>query len=112
MGKVIKTCIVPKGICLNFFGLFLTRDVSWIDRHVINHEEIHSAQQREMLWLSFYIVYLIEWVIRFCQYRSWNEAYMNISFEREAYAHGHDLTYLSRRRHFAQWRAESTNSKR
>ena len=32
------------------------------------------------------------------------KAYMAISFEREAYAHGRDFGYLSGRRRFAQWR--------
>ena len=51
MGKVIKTKLVPKGICLNFFGLFLTQDKSWIDKYVVNHELIHTAQQKESeLW--------------------------------------------------------------
>ena len=104
MGKVIKTKLVPKGICLNFFGLFLTQDKSWIDKYVVNHELIHTAQQKEMLWLPFYIVYLIEWGIRLCQHRNWHKAYMGISFEKEAYKHGNDLQYLQNRKCYAQWR--------
>ena len=104
MGKVIKTKLVPKGICLNFFGLFLTQDKSWIDKYVVNHELIHTAQQKELLWLPFYIVYLIEWGIRFCQHRNWHKAYMSISFEKEAYKHGNDLQYLQNRKYYAQWR--------
>ena len=104
MGKVIKTKLVPKGICLNFFGLFLTQDKSWIDKYVVNHELIHTAQQKEMLWIPFYIVYLIEWVIRLCQHLNWNKAYMSISFEKEAYKYGNDLQYLKNRKCFAQWR--------
>ena len=104
MGKIIQTKLVPKGICLNFFGLFLTQDKSWIDKYVVNHELIHTAQQKEMLWLPFYIVYLIEWVIRLCQHRNWHKAYMSISFEKEAYMHGDDLQYLTNRKCYAQWR--------
>ena len=104
MGKVIKTKLVPKGICLNFFGLFLTQDKSWIDKYVVNHELIHTAQQKELLWLPFYIVYLIEWFIRLCQYRNLHKAYMSISFEKEAYGHGNDLQYLKNRKCYAQWR--------
>lgn len=108
MNRVVKTRLVPKGVCLNFFGLFLTRDKSWIDKYVINHELIHSAQQRELLWIPFYIVYLIEWLIRFCQYGSWHEAYMNISFEKEAYKQGNNLAYLPQRHLYAQWRKTKT----
>lgn len=90
-----------KGYCLNLFGLYFTRDASWIDRFVINHERIHDAQQRELLYLPFYLLYIIEWLFRLLQYRNQQMAYENISFEREAYARGHDLGYLSRRRRFA-----------
>lgn len=98
---IIKTKIMPKGYCLNLFGMLLTRDKSWIDRDVINHEKIHDAQLRELLYIPFYILYITEWLIRLLQYRSWNKAYMNISFEREAYANGHNHSYLPARRRYA-----------
>lgn len=92
---------MPKGMCMNLFGTLWARDTSWIDRHVVNHERIHTAQQRELLWVPFYVLYVAEWLARMVQYRNWDKAYRNISFEREAYTHGHDLTYLSRRRRYA-----------
>ena len=101
---IVKCRLMPKRFCLNLFGSIWARDVSWIDRYVINHERIHTAQQRELLFLPFYIIYVLEWLARLCQYRDFNRAYLNISFEREAYAHGHDLSYLSRRRFYA-WTA-------
>lgn len=103
MNRVIQTKIIPNGICLNLFGMFLTQDKSWIDKYVVNHELIHSAQQKELLWILFYIIYLIEWVIRFCQYGNWHKAYMNISFEKEAYSNGNNLNYLKTRKLYAQW---------
>lgn len=98
---IIKSILVPKKYCLNLFGTIWTRDPSWIDRYVINHERIHTAQQRELLFVPFYILYIIEWLIRLLIYRNHDAAYRNISFEREAYTHGHDLDYLSNRRHFS-----------
>lgn len=98
---IIKCRLMPKGFCLNLFGTLWTRDKSWIDRNVINHERIHTAQQRELLYIIFYIIYMAEWLIRLLQYRSWHEAYMNVSFEREAYSHGHDLNYLKNRTHYS-----------
>ena len=89
---------MPKHYCMNLFGTIWARDTSWIDRDVINHERIHTAQQRELLFIPFYIWYLIEWLIRLIQYRNWNKAYLNISFEREAYTHGHNLSYLKNRK--------------
>lgn len=98
---IVKSRLIPKGFCVNLFGTFWARDTSWIDKYVVNHERIHTAQQRELLFVPFYIIYLIEWLIRLLQYRHWKQAYYNISFEREAYANGNDLTYLDRRRHYA-----------
>ncbi len=54
-----------------------------------------------MLFLPFYIIYVIEWLIRCVQYRDRKKAYYNISFEREAYANGHNLNYLSSRECYA-----------
>lgn len=100
--KLMVRCrLMPKGVCLNLFGTLWARDLGWIDRHVVNHERIHDAQQRELLWVPFYLLYVIEWLFRLIQYRDRRKAYYNISFEREAYAHGHDLSYLSQRRPYA-----------
>lgn len=98
---IVKCKLMPKGICLNLFGTFWVKDPSWVDRYVVNHERIHTAQQRELLFVPFYLLYVVEWVVKFCKYGSWKEAYYNISFEREAYTHGHDLGYLPSRRHYA-----------
>lgn len=62
-----------------------------------NHEAIHCAQQKEMLLIFFYIAYGVEWLVRRCQYKSWDEAYRNISFEREAYANERNLSYYKTR---------------
>lgn len=95
---IIVSKLVPKGYCVNLFGTFWTRDPVWIDKYVINHEKIHTAQQRELLFIPFYIAYLIEWCVRLIQYKSSKTAYYNISFEREAYKHGNDLEYLKNRK--------------
>lgn len=101
---IIKCRLIPKGYCVNLFGTIWTRDKSWIDRAVINHERIHTAQQRELLFIPFYLLYLLEWLIRLIQYRNQDKAYRNISFEREAYANGHNIEYLKGRRRYASFR--------
>lgn len=98
---IIKCPLMPRGYCLNLFGTLWARRTDWIDRDVINHERIHNAQMRELLFIPFYIIYIIEWLVRLLQHRNAHRAYMAISFEREAYAHGHDHTYLHRRPRFA-----------
>lgn len=99
--KVIRCPLVPKGFCVNLFGTAWTRDTSWIDEKVINHERIHSAQQLELLWIPFYVLYLLEWLYRLVQHKHWKKAYFAISFEREAYAHGDNLSYLKHRRPYS-----------
>lgn len=101
MAVIIKSRLIPKGICLNLFGTFWARDTGWIDKYVINHERIHTAQQRELLFIPFYILYIIEWLVRLVQYRCLDKAYYAISFEREAYANGHNLNYLPARKRYS-----------
>lgn len=71
---------------------------------VFNHESIHARQQIELLIIGFYLVYLAEWVIGILKGQTSNEAYRNISFEREAYENEYDLDYLKSRKCFSQWR--------
>ncbi len=67
---------------------------------LINHERIHLKQQRELLIVPFYILYIAEWLLRTLLYLDSYRAYQNISFEREAYANEDDMQYLSRRKTF------------
>lgn len=67
----------------------------------LNHELIHVAQQRELLYLPFFIWYGIEWLVLYAKYRDRMQAYYHIRFEQEAYRHQHDLNYLKQRRHYS-----------
>ena len=98
---IVKCRFVPEGICINLFGTYWARNPWWIDKYVVNHERIHTAQQSELLFVPFYLLYVLEWLWRLIQYRDRKQAYYNISFEREAYANGHDLGYLPRRKHYS-----------
>jgi len=68
------------------------------DTVLLNHEKIHLKQQLELLILPFYLWYILEFVFRFIQYRNWQTAYKNISFEKEAYLNEGNLHYLNERR--------------
>ncbi len=70
------------------------------DEILVNHEKIHLKQQIELLWLPFFIWYFIEFFIRLMQFRNWNKAYRNISFEREAYQNEYNPNYLLTRKRF------------
>ena len=105
-GALFITCpLVGKWWCINVLGTLWVRDMSWMNQEMVNHERIHTAQQRELLFVPFYVIYGLEWLYRLVtRRRGAMDAYRNISFEREAYGHGENLAYLPRRRHYAQWR--------
>jgi hypothetical protein len=66
----------------------------------LNHEKIHWKQQLEMLVIPFYLWYIIELLLRRIN-KSHYESYMSLAFEREAYNHQHDLSYLSKRKPYS-----------
>lgn len=96
----------PKGFAaINLFGIIIGRkEYGKLSMYELNHENIHTYQIREMLWIFFYIFYLLEWIIRLTQYRNLLKAYYNISFEREAYANDKNLSYLENRKLFSSLR--------
>lgn len=71
------------------------------DAAIISHERIHLRQQAELLVLPFYILYLLNYLVNLIIYWEHNKAYLNIVFEREAYAKEHDLAYLKHRKWFS-----------
>lgn len=101
--KIIYNNIIPfKGFkAMNIFGVLFVRKGCKLNDTDIRHELIHTAQQREMLYVFFFLWYVIEWLIRLLQYRNAHKAYRNISFEREAYTMQHTMTYIDCRRHYA-----------
>lgn len=101
--KVIYNKYIPsKGYAaINLFGLvFARKEFKPLSKVTENHEAIHTAQMRELLFIFFYLWYGIEWIVRLFQYRDRKEAYLNISFEREAYKNQSDLGYLKVRKHY------------
>nr|WP_306456229.1 hypothetical protein [Winogradskyella undariae] len=99
MVVLILKYIVPRGyigITIFPFVILKTKNLKQ-DLVLINHERIHLRQQIELLILPFFIIYVFEFLIRLIQYRKWNLAYRNISFEREAYGNEKDLNYLKSR---------------
>ena len=94
---IIRSRLIPNGVCVNILGMLWARDNFRIDKIVVNHERIHTAQMLELLVIPFYIIYGIEWIVRLCQYHNCHLAYRNISFEREAYTNDYNLDYLTHR---------------
>ena len=100
--KIVRTSILPfEGFtAINLLGVLFVHPGVYLSNEMMNHERIHSAQQREMLFVFFFIAYLGEWLVRLPMR---GNAYRNISFEREAYTHQRDMDYLKHRPLFA-WR--------
>ena len=96
---MVKKVLLGKdflAICL--FGFIFS--IRPLDKEELNHELIHAAQQRELLYLPFFLWYGIEWLVLLLKYRDRMEAYRHIRFEEEAYQHQNDLSYLKRRKLF------------
>ncbi|WP_099372766.1 hypothetical protein [Sphingobacterium sp. 1.A.5] len=104
-GKVIVSKFWTKFFSLGkaqaitiFPFIFLKYHNDKINKILINHERIHILQAIELLILPFYILYLTEFMVRLIQYRNFTRAYLNISFEREAYENENNLDYLKTRK--------------
>ena len=100
--KIVKNRFIPpRGFAyVNLFGVLFTRRDKPISDVTFNHEQIHTEQMKEMLYVFFYLWYLIEWLVRLIILRDSHQAYRAISFEREAYANQEDLTYLGGRKRY------------
>ena len=84
------------------YPFILIRNKSYkLDRLLVHHEMIHFKQQLELLIIPFYIFYFINYLINVFKYQSHHQAYLNIVFEREAYAKEDDFNYLKTRKAYA-----------
>ena len=100
--KIIYNHIIPfKGfVALNLFGIiFARKEHQPLKKRTLNHEAIHTAQQKELLYLGFYLWYGIEWFIKLFVYG--RGAYRNLSFEREAYRYDRTCVYLKKRKKYS-----------
>jgi len=102
---IIYNNIIPfKGFkAINIFGVLYVRKGCTMRDVDINHEAIHTAQMKELLYIGFYLIYALEWLLRLIKYFDADKAYHFIPFEKEAYLHQDDMEYLSNRKHYAQW---------
>lgn len=102
--KLIYNKWIPfKGFkAINLFGVCFVREGCSMHPHAINHEKIHTAQMRELWYVGFYLLYIMEWFVRLMFAPA--TAYRGISFEVEAYEHQYDYDYLEHRAKYAQWK--------
>ena len=69
-----------------------------LDQRTRTHEVIHLHQQRELLVIGFYLLYVAFWLKYLLRHRNFEMAYACIPFEREAYDNHEDPTYPIRRK--------------
>jgi hypothetical protein len=91
----------PKGYSAINLGVIFVRDINVITDNVMRHEAIHTLQARELLYIPYYIMYLLEYVVKLCLCFKHKKAYYSISFEQEAYNNARNLNYRKERRWFA-----------
>lgn len=102
MKIIVNKFLPPKGFSyINLFGALFTRREEQISETTANHEAIHTAQMKEMLYIPFYLYYIVEWLIRLAVCLDSHKAYRSISFEREAYSNQCNLAYLEQRKRFS-----------
>ena len=85
------------------FGIFIIlREARFKHNYkLLNHERIHFRQQLELLFVGHWVLYLLFYLYHLIRLRSHVDAYECIPFEREAYGHESDLTYLTHRRPYS-----------
>jgi len=97
---IVNKYILKKGflgVSIWPFVILKEKELS-TDPIFMNHEKIHLQQQIELLILPFYILYLLEFILKYFYYKNAYLAYRSISFEREAYQNETDLEYLKKRK--------------
>ena len=104
--KIVYSNIIPvKGFtAINLFGvLFVRKEYEGkLSEKTMNHESIHTAQMKELGYIGFYVIYLLEWIYRLIFHTS--TAYRGISFEREAYCNQDYKGYTEYRKPYSMWR--------
>jgi hypothetical protein len=80
--------------------IFINDEVT--ERNILLHETIHFQQCKETLVVGFYTIFILEFIFNILKYRGdLHTAYINIRFEREAYAYMNSCNYLEEREAFA-----------
>lgn len=105
-GFIVRSNLLLKILTIGFasgltlFPFIFIKKHLHVDKTVINHERIHIAQQLETLFIGFYILYIFEYLKNRISMTHF-EAYMAISFEREAFYNESNLQYLDHRKMYA-----------
>lgn len=100
--KVIRNKYIPFGgyKLINIFGFVFCKEKANITAIDLNHEQIHTEQMRELLYIGYYPLYAILWVYSVFKV-GFDDAYRYNPMEREAYRYQDNLGYCLGRKWFA-----------
>ena len=59
--KIKKRSFMKRFYAINLFGIIITCEK--LSKESLNHELIHTAQAKELLYVLFYIWYIAEWSV-------------------------------------------------
>ena len=120
--KIVWNNIIPFGgfSAMTVWPFVFVRRRANISAVMLRHETTHALQQKELLLVGFYILYILCMAVELIRcgvdksrgtradgrHRTlWNRAYRMIIFEREAFANQYDEHYNVRRKPFACFRS-------
>lgn len=86
--KIIRNKYIPFGRfkAVNIFGIIFVKTDTKLSSSLINHEAIHTAQMKELLFIFFYILWALNWLFNIIYYWfDFKKAYRMIVFEQEAF---------------------------
>lgn len=103
--KVITNDLIPFGYAkyINICGIIFTKSNNLkLSKQEETHEGTHTLQGKYLLWIFFYLIYVIEWILKipismFCnrgKYGVLRYTYRSISFEQVAYYNEDNEDYL------------------
>lgn len=90
--KLVYNSLIPKILRVEAITLYpfifirFSKDTTnLIVNRIYKHEMIHVRQIRRVGFFNFYFDYIYEFFINLFKYRNWSQAYLNITYEIEAY---------------------------
>ena len=100
--KIVVNKVLPfkgfKALCL--LKWIWVKPGTILTQRDFNHEATHYVQQKEMWYVFFYLLYGLEWLIKYSIVLDAKKAYYLISFEREAYENDTYKNWIQERPRF------------
>lgn len=96
---VNKWLVWPGAKAWALWPFIFIRDEKYKTEIVLNHERIHLAQQKEMLVIPFFVLYILHFIFNLITMNK--SPYKNIVFEKEAFENEDEWLYLWQRKFWA-----------